>query len=62
MLSGLGGLRGAMLAGMALGVVEAATATFVSSTYRDVVSYLLLIAVLVVSPRGLAADRPDRAR
>lgn len=60
-LGGLGSVRGALLGGLTLGVVEAATAAFVSSTYRDVVTYLLLIAVLVAAPRGLAAYRDVRA-
>lgn len=59
-LGGIGSIRGALLGGLALGTAEAVTAGYISSTYRDVVSYLLMIAVLVASPRGLATRRPAR--
>jgi branched-chain amino acid transport system permease protein len=42
-----------MVVGLALGITEALVAGYVSSNYRDAISYALLIAVLVLRPRGL---------
>ncbi len=36
-----------------LGVSEAFAAAFVSSAYKDVISFLLMILVLLVRPEGL---------
>ena len=54
-LGGIGWVRGAVFGGLALGVFESLVSTYVSTTYKDVFTYLLLIAVLVVAPRGVVA-------
>lgn len=46
-LGGLGSFRGAVAAGLALGVLEAMAAGFVSSSYRDAVAFGLLLAYLL---------------
>jgi branched-chain amino acid transport system permease protein len=46
-LGGLGNFRGTVVAGLALGVLEALAAGFVSSSYRDAVAFGLLLAYLV---------------
>lgn len=53
MVGGMTSPRGAMLVGVALGVTEALTAAFVSSSMRDLVAYVFLLAVLVFRPAGL---------
>lgn len=52
-LGGLGSIPGAIIGGMVLGVSEAFAAAFVSSAYKDVISFLLMILVLLVRPEGL---------
>ena len=52
-LGGLGSIPGAIVGGMVLGVSEAFAAAFVSSAYKDVISFLLMILVLLVRPEGL---------
>jgi branched-chain amino acid transport system permease protein len=52
-LGGLGSIPGAIVGGMVLGVTEAFSAAFISSGYKDVISFLLMIAVLLVRPEGL---------
>jgi branched-chain amino acid transport system permease protein len=52
-LGGLGSIPGAIVGGMVLGVTEAFAAAFISSGYKDVISFLLMIAVLLVRPEGL---------
>lgn len=52
-LGGIGNLWGALLGGLILGIVEALGATYISSAYRDVFSFLVLFIVLFVKPQGL---------
>lgn len=52
-LGGLGSIPGAIVGGMVLGVTEAFAAAFISSGYKDVISFLLMIGVLLVRPEGL---------
>ncbi len=54
-LGGVGWVRGALLGGLALGVVESFVSGYLSTRFRDVVTFLLLIAVLLVAPRGVLA-------
>jgi branched-chain amino acid transport system permease protein len=52
-VGGVTSLTGATVAGLALGLLEAVTAGFVSSTYRDVITYGALFLVLLLRPQGL---------
>jgi branched-chain amino acid transport system permease protein len=52
-LGGLGNLNGALLAALILGISESLTAAYISSAYRDAVSFLLLVAILLIRPSGL---------
>ncbi|MCH7230726.1 branched-chain amino acid ABC transporter permease [Glycomyces sp. L485] len=52
-LGGLGSLWGAMAAGLILGLAEALTVTYFDSTWRGMVAFALLFAVLVIRPKGL---------
>jgi len=52
-VGGLGDIRGALAAGMLLGVVEVMTAGYISSNLKDAVAFLLLVAVLWTRPAGL---------
>jgi len=56
-LGGLGSLRGAILGGLLLGVLEFETMWFLGTSYRDILAFLLLFAILVVRPAGLAGAR-----
>ena len=53
MLGGLGNPVGALVGGLLLGVLEALTAGYISSQYRDAVAFIVIIAVLFVMPQGL---------
>jgi branched-chain amino acid transport system permease protein len=59
-LGGIGNLRGAMLGGLLLGVVESLSLKFISSQYEDVVAYSVLIVVLLVRPTGILGERLGR--
>ncbi len=52
-LGGIGSLPGAMLGGLILGVLESLFAGFVSSDYKDVFSFSVLVLVLIFKPSGL---------
>jgi branched-chain amino acid transport system permease protein len=53
-VGGIGNIRGAMLGGYILGIVEVFTPVFLpSSTYRDFVAFSLLLLLLVFKPTGL---------
>ena len=50
MLGGLGSLPGAVLGGLALGLIEAHSQWFLGPQARDLVAYLLLFALLAARP------------
>jgi branched-chain amino acid transport system permease protein len=52
-LGGLGSAAGAVAGGLILGLCEAMAAGYISSSYKDAVAFLVMIAVLLVMPRGL---------
>ena len=56
-LGGLGSMHGAIIAGIVLGVAENIVSGLVSPGYRDAVSFFLLLAILVVRPRGVFGSR-----
>jgi branched-chain amino acid transport system permease protein len=55
-LGGIGNLKGAMLGGIVLGLVESLAVTFINPAYRDVVAFAVLILVLAVRPTGLLGE------
>jgi len=52
-LGGIGSIPGAMLGGLLLGLLEALGTAFISSTYRDVIAFVVLILVMLFRPQGL---------
>jgi branched-chain amino acid transport system permease protein len=52
-VGGIGSLPGAMLGGLLLGIAESFITGYVSSTYTNLFVFALLIAVMLVRPRGL---------
>ena len=52
-LGGIGSVPGAMLGGIILGVAEAFGAGYLSSLYRDGISYGVMIVVIILIPAGL---------
>lgn len=53
MLGGMGVPAGALAGGLLLGLIEALTAGYVSSVYKDAVAFVLILAILFVRPQGL---------
>ena len=56
-LGGIGNIDGAMLGGLILGLVESFGAGYISSEYKDVFSFGILILVIVLRPQGLLGER-----
>ncbi|TQF77861.1 branched-chain amino acid ABC transporter permease [Elioraea sp. Yellowstone] len=57
MLGGMGNPVGAVVGGLALGLLESLAAGFISSTYKDAVAFLVILGVLFVLPQGLFGRR-----
>jgi len=57
-LGGIGSIPGAMIGGLVLGIAEALTSAYLSTEYKDVVSFALLIVALLVMPTGILG-RPE---
>jgi branched-chain amino acid transport system permease protein len=52
-LGGIGNIPGAMLGGFVLGVAESLGAGYLSSGYRDGISYAIMILVIIFRPSGI---------
>ena len=52
-VGGIGNVRGAVLGGLLIGIIEFFGVQYLSSEYRDVYVFLVLILVLLVRPTGL---------
>lgn len=52
-LGGYGSMKGAIVGGLLLGILESFGAGFVSSAYKDAFAFLVLLLVLFVRPTGL---------
>ncbi|AOG06266.1 MAG: branched-chain amino acid ABC transporter permease [Bosea sp. (in: a-proteobacteria)] len=57
-LGGLGSFPGAILGGTVLGITESIAAGFISSAYKDVIAFAVMIIVLLVRPQGLLGRAP----
>jgi branched-chain amino acid transport system permease protein len=60
-LGGLGSVAGAIIGGFVLGVVDSLTLTYVTSQFKQLVAFGVLIVVLVLRPSGLFGQRSLRA-
>jgi branched-chain amino acid transport system permease protein len=60
-LGGIGNVRGAVLGGLLLGVVESLGVACIQTSWRDVISFGILVAVLLVRPTGLLGERLGRS-
>ena len=52
-IGGFNQIRGALLGGLLVGVVETYSAAYISSQFRDAFALVILIAVLMLKPEGL---------
>jgi branched-chain amino acid transport system permease protein len=60
-LGGIGNIRGAVLGGLLIGMAEQLTAGYVSPDYRDAITFVILIVILILRPEGLlGVVRPEK--
>ena len=52
-LGGIGNIFGAVLGGLILGLAEVMVSGYGSSTYRDAIAFVILIAILLFKPAGI---------
>lgn len=52
-IGGIGNIRGAMVGGLLLGVLESLAGGFISTEFQDAFAFLALIIVLLLRPQGL---------
>jgi branched-chain amino acid transport system permease protein len=52
-LGGIGNIPGALVGGVLIGLAEQLTAGYISPDYRDAITFVILILVLLVKPEGL---------
>lgn len=55
-LGGIGNIKGAMVGGFILGVVEALAAGYISSENKDIIAFVILILVLLFRPCGIFGE------
>ena len=55
-LGGIGSVWGAVLGGFIVGLAESASVTLVGAEYRSAAAFAVLIAILMVRPRGLFGE------
>ena len=56
-IGGYGNMYGAMLGGIILGLAETFVTGYVSSTYRNLIAYIILIAFLFIKPTGIFNEK-----
>jgi len=61
-LGGIGNLRGALLGGLILGVMENYGQVVFGTGWRDVIAFVLLILILMFRPTGILGESLGRAR
>ncbi len=56
-LGGIGNIPGAMLGGLILGMLEMLGSVYISTAYKDVFVFLILILVLIFRPTGILGEK-----
>ncbi|HEY9476678.1 MAG TPA: branched-chain amino acid ABC transporter permease [Mycobacteriales bacterium] len=60
-LGGIGNIRGAMVGGLLLGLVENWSAIFIDTKWSDVIAFVALVLVLMFRPTGILGERLGRS-
>jgi branched-chain amino acid transport system permease protein len=61
-LGGIGNLRGALLGGLALGLIENYGSALWGAEWKDPIAFVTLVLVLMVRPTGLLGESLGKAR
>jgi branched-chain amino acid transport system permease protein len=52
-IGGMGNMRGAIVGGLVIGILQSLSTAFISSVYGDAVTYAVLFVLLVIWPAGI---------
>jgi branched-chain amino acid transport system permease protein len=61
-LGGIGNIRGALLGGLMLGLLESYGSTVLGGEWKDVFAFTVLVLVLMFRPTGLLGESLSKAR
>lgn len=61
MLGGMGSVAGAVLGAMVFGFLESFSVAFLSSAAKELITFVVIILVLLLMPRGLMGERSSEA-
>lgn len=61
-LGGIGNIRGALLGGLALGLIEEYGASIFGAQWKDVIAFSVLVLVLMFRPTGILGESLGKAR
>jgi len=61
-LGGIGNLRGALLGGFALGLIENWGGTMLGAEWKNVIAFVLLVLILLIRPTGILGESLQKAR
>jgi branched-chain amino acid transport system permease protein len=53
---GLGNMPGAIIGGLILGLTETSVGTYIDASYREGISFVVMIAILLIRPYGLFGE------
>lgn len=56
-VGGFGSMKGAIVGGLGIGLIETYGATYISGSYRDAFPFIVLILFLVFRPQGLFGEK-----
>jgi branched-chain amino acid transport system permease protein len=55
-IGGIGSMNGALIGGLLLGLIHSIVGVYISTAYRDVITFAFLIVVLLIRPRGILGE------
>lgn len=58
-LGGLGSIKGAMLGGIIVGLIESVFSQYITSTWTEAIIYAIFLVILFVKPSGFFGHKQD---